>query len=269
MNPPPAEPITPAAAADTNGYPSARTGVLRFSTAGFLAALALFFLILPFLEEFEYGDIIESGLITLMFSLAVLAVGRSPSTLVWALVLLIPLIICKWATHLWPGFVPPEIFPLGGMLFVGFLVANFLHFIMRSRRVDSEVLCAGISSYMLLGLFWMFAYLLVALLAPDAFAFSTGPDSSHSMTRFTAYYFSFTTLSTLGYGDITPLSRGARSLAVAEAMTGTLYVAVLISRLVSLYSSQSHSVSAGEPARTDHPAASPARSPATSDSKAS
>lgn len=264
MNPQPAEPQVSAA----NGYPSVRTGVLRFSTAGFLAALALFFLILPFLERFAYGDIIESGLVTLMFSLAVLAVGRSPSTLVWALILVIPLLICKWATHLWPGLVAPEIFTMGGMLFVGFLVANFLHFIMRSPRVDSEVLCAGISSYLLLGLFWMFAYLLVAQLAPDSFAFSTGPDSSHSMNRFTAYYFSFTTLSTLGYGDITPLSRGARSLAVAEAMTGTLYVAVLISRLVSLYSSQNNSVSAGGLSNTEQPAASRARSTATLDSGA-
>jgi hypothetical protein len=268
MTPQPAEPIAPASVAAANGYRSVRTGVLRYSTAGFLAALALFFLILPFLERFEYGDVIESVLITFAFSLAVLAVGRTPSTLIWALVLVIPLVICKWATHLWPGLVAPEIFPLGGMLFVGYLVANFLHFIMRSPRVDSEVLCAGVSSYLLLGLFWMFAYVLVGQLVPDSFAFSTGPDSSHSMTRFTAYYFSFTTLSTLGYGDITPVSRGARSLAVAEAMTGTLFVAVLISRLVSLYSSQNQPVNSGEPARTDHPAASPARGPTTLDSQA-
>ena len=51
-----------------------------------------------------------------------------------------------------------------------------------------------------------------------------------------AFYFSFITLSTVGYGDITPVSRIARWLAAMEAMTGLLYVAVLIARLVSLYS---------------------------------
>jgi hypothetical protein len=57
------------------------------------------------------------------------------------------------------------------------------------------------------------------------------------MNGFTGFYFSFITLSTVGYGDITPVSRAARWLAAMEAMTGLLYVAVLIARLVSLYSS--------------------------------
>ena len=56
------------------------------------------------------------------------------------------------------------------------------------------------------------------------------------MTTFNAFYFSFSTLSSVGYGDITPVSKVARMLAVMETITGILYVAVLISRLVSLYS---------------------------------
>ena len=56
------------------------------------------------------------------------------------------------------------------------------------------------------------------------------------MKGFNAFYFSFITLSTVGYGDITPLSRIARWLAATEAMTGLLYMTVLIARLVSLYS---------------------------------
>jgi len=56
------------------------------------------------------------------------------------------------------------------------------------------------------------------------------------MKGFTGFYFSFITLTTVGYGDITPVSRAARWLASMEAMTGSLYVAVLIARLVSLYS---------------------------------
>ncbi len=57
------------------------------------------------------------------------------------------------------------------------------------------------------------------------------------MEGFNAFYFSFITLSTVGYGDITPVSKVARMLAATEAMTGLLYVAVLIARLVALYSS--------------------------------
>jgi hypothetical protein len=58
-----------------------------------------------------------------------------------------------------------------------------------------------------------------------------------AVDAFTGFYFSFITLSTVGYGDITPVSQAARCLAAMEAMTGLLYVAVLIARLASLYSS--------------------------------
>jgi len=68
-----------------------------------------------------------------------------------------------------------------------------------------------------------------------AFSFNTkaGP---RSIEGFTGFYFSFITLSTVGYGDVTPVCRLARWLAAMEAMTGLLYVAVLIARLVSVYS---------------------------------
>jgi hypothetical protein len=103
--------------------------------------------------------------------------------------------------------------------------------------VNVEVLCASISAYLMLGLMWTVAYWLVDQVTPGgAFSFNTS-GGAQSMNGFTGFYFSFITLSTVGYGDITPVSRAARWLASMEAMTGLLYVAVLIARLVSLYSS--------------------------------
>jgi hypothetical protein len=89
----------------------------------------------------------------------------------------------------------------------------------------------------MLGLLWTFAYRLSAGTGPGAFIF-TPAAAAHSLGNFEAMYFSFVTLSTVGYGDITPLSNGARMLAMTEAMTGTLFVAVFIARLVALYTSQ-------------------------------
>jgi hypothetical protein len=85
-------------------------------------------------------------------------------------------------------------------------------------------------------LLWGQAYTLVAQLFPNAFSFSTHPGTTAAMSGFTSIYFSFTTLATLGYGDITPTADVARMLAMLEAMTGTLFVGVMIARLVSLYS---------------------------------
>ena len=123
------------------------------------------------------------------------------------------------------------------MLFLAFVVANLLLFILRAVRIDSEVLCAGIAGYLMLGLLWAGAYALTADLVPGAFLFGSGPASGEGMKGFTSLYFSFITLSTVGYGDIAPVSSVARMLAMLEAITGTLYMAVLIARLVSLHSS--------------------------------
>jgi len=222
----------------------ARIGFRRFSTAEFLVALVLMFAVAPFVEKIPFGNSIETALMTLVLVLGVLAVGRSRRTLVWAAVLVVPAVTAKWLSHL--GLLPKGVFFVFGMLFLIFVVVQFLRFILRAPRVNAEVLYAGMSVYLLLGMSWMFAYLFVAWWDPHSFAFSTGPAASQAMDGFTAYYFSFVTLTTVGYGDITPVSNGARALAAMEAMTGTLYVAVLISRLVALYSSQTQTAGAND-----------------------
>jgi len=140
---------------------------------------------------------------------------------------------------MWPDQVSLAAAVAPALLFILFVVANFLRFILRAPRVTSEVLCAGIATYLMLGLLWGLAYLLVNRLVPDSFVFTVGPVSKQSMVGFNGLYFSFITLSTVGYGDIVPVSPAARMLAMSEAMTGTIYLAVLISRLVALYSSES------------------------------
>jgi len=167
----------------------------------------------------------------------VVAIGGRRRTLILGAILALPTVIGKWLTHLWPEQAAVEFFYIAGLVFLSFLIWEFLRFILRAPRVNSEVICAGMSVYLLLGLLWMFAYLLVARAEPGAFAFTTGPSADVALDGANAFYFSFITLSTVGYGDIVPVSQVARMLAAMEAVTGTLYVAVLISRLVALYSS--------------------------------
>jgi hypothetical protein len=132
--------------------------------------------------------------------------------------------------------VPAEVFLIGGILFVLLAIWNLLRFVLTAPQVDLEVLCASISVFILLGLAWTFAYWLIAELDPHAFSFNAVTASDTSMKGFNSFYFSFITLSTVGYGDITPVGNVARMLAATEALTGLLYVAVLIARLVALYS---------------------------------
>jgi uncharacterized membrane protein len=129
-------------------------------------------------------------------------------------------------------------------VFIAFTVFEFLRFIMRSPRVSSEVLCAAVAVYLLFGLLWAAAYALVARLDPAAFAGI--PSGREPLHGFDALYFSVTTLTTLGSGDIVPSSGPARMLAMLQSFTGTMYTAVLIARLVAVYS-------AGELAREAKP----------------
>ncbi len=240
-----------------------RSGLLGFSVARFLAALVLLFVAGPFLDQIKHGKVVEAALMTLVLCMGVLAIGARRKTLLWAIILVLPAVLGNWAHHFWPEHWPAEAVTAARLVFVAFVVARLLVFILRAPRVNSEVLCAGISIYLLLGLLWTFAYTAVARLTPNAFAYSVPAGASHEMAGFTAFYFSFITLTTVGYGDITPVSEIARMLAMLEAMTGTLFVGVLIARLVSLYSTSAPAEPANGPGQGPAPPPPPAAQPNT------
>ena len=107
-----------------------------------------------------------------------------------------------------------------------------LRFAMRARQVDAEHLYAALSAYLLAGIYFGLFYWVLEQVSPGTFT-ATRPFSKTS-----ALYFSFVTLATLGYGDITPHADIARGLAIVEGVGGQLFLAVLVARLVSLYSNR-------------------------------
>src|SRR5262245_51190211 len=208
----------------------------RFSTVQLLIALAILLISAPFVEEVEGGGLILSVLFSLVLIAAVFAVADRKRSLAIALALAIPAITIRWISFFRPELVHPAAFLVCALVLLAFVIGHLMYFILRAPVVTIEVLCASIAAYLMLGLMWTVAYWLVDQVTPGgAFSFNT-ERGSHSMNGFTGFYFSFITLSTVGYGDITPVSQAARWLAAMEAMTGLLYVAVLIARLVSLYS---------------------------------
>ena len=99
----------------------------------------------------------------------------------------------------------------------------------------------AVAVYLLLGLIWFQAYYVIALFAPEAFSIqgSLAPGDLESIKP-PLLYFSFITLTTLGYGDIVAVHPMARMLVIAEAMIGQLFPAVLLARLVSLHAQKKH-----------------------------
>ncbi len=222
------------AAARTN--PSRAPVHRRFAFALLLGALVLLFILTPVLQDLQHGKPIEGILVTVVLVFAVRAVGARRATFVIAVILVIPALASRWIEHYRPEALPPGLSAFLAGVFMSMVIGHLVLYILRAPRVDSEVLCAGIAAYLLIGLVWSLAYMLCARLVPGGFAFTVGAAPDHALTTFEAFYFSFVTLSTVGYGDIVPIARVVRMLAILEATTGLFYVTILISRLVSLYS---------------------------------
>lgn len=222
-----------------------RLGIMRFSAVELLIALVALFAVAPFLEAAPQGRLLEAVLMTLVLVAAVLAVGGRHRMLIITSLLMMPALVGKWVHHIRPDLFPPAAMLICEIVFIAFIIVNLLRFILRAPKVNHEVLCASLSVYLMFGLVWSLAYRVVSAITPGAFAFAgaEGP----SMQAFSAFYFSLVTLTTVGYGDITPVSNVARMLAAMESMTGTLYVAVLVARLVALYSAPHPSTPADNP----------------------
>ncbi len=208
----------------------------RYPVAIFLATVVVAFATAPFTEEFRIGDMLEAVRLSALMLFGLLVVGNRPRLLAWGAVLVAPALAAKWMNHLRPDLLPAWAFLTLGLVFLLFVLWHLLKFILSTPRVDSEVLCAGVTAYLMLGLLWALAYTLTESLQPEAFAFTAGTADAHTMKGVTALYFSFITLSTVGYGDILPVSGAARMLALMEATVGVFYTTVLIARLVTLYS---------------------------------
>jgi hypothetical protein len=106
--------------------------------------------------------------------------------------------------------------------------------IFSEKKVNADTIKGGISVFFLIGILWALLYRIVQLLDPNAFS---QPQETLNLLD-SMFYFSFTTLTTLGYGDITPVSDIARTLANLEAVVGMMYPAIFIARLVGLYTAQ-------------------------------
>lgn len=215
-----------------------RLGVLRFSVAQFLVALVFMLVAYPVVSEMHDGDLYETFFMTLSLSTAVLAVGYRRRTLAIATALMLPALAAKWLNHFSHTQVPAPVSLVASMLCLLYVAYQLFGYILRASEVDSEVLCAGVSIYLMLGLIWAFTYKLLEKFSPGAFSYASGAVSAHSMKGYTAFYYSFCTLSTVGYGDIVPVTNVARMLASMESIAGIFFSTILIARLVALYSSR-------------------------------
>jgi hypothetical protein len=105
--------------------------------------------------------------------------------------------------------------------------------VFRDGPITNDRIAGAVAVYLLLGQIWVHVYMLISCLSPGAFHFVQAPATSFDLWE-KLIYFSFSTLTTVGFGDVTALRQAARSAALLEALTGQLFPAILIARLVSM-----------------------------------
>ena len=124
---------------------------------------------------------------------------------------------------------------LAGILFFSFLTGLLIReFLVQSTEVDAETLWGAVNIYILIGLCFAWWYAALSLFMPGLFSGHFMEETNRNQLM-GFVYFSFVTLTTLGYGDITPNVTWVATLNYLEAVIGQLYVAIVIARLVSLY----------------------------------
>lgn len=175
---------------------------------------------------------------------AVLAVSERPRTMRIAWMIAIPTCLFQGLELLVENSAIIIASHMMSGLFLLFTVGMILKYLFVARHVNFDMICASLCVYLLLGVAWAIAYSLIEILQPGSFHFALGEAGAGTVMRFEgeraflAIYYSLVTLTTLGYGDIIPTSSIARTSAATEALTGQLYLAVLVARLVGLHISQ-------------------------------
>jgi hypothetical protein len=214
------------------------TGPLTFTRSPLLSLL-IALLALLLLYPFFAGRVMARALWEICSSaillLGIYAISHVRRHLVIAVVLAIAVLGTKWSAYVIDNERLLLVnYGLAAIFFI-FTACLLLGDVLRKGAVTADKIYGALCVYLLIGLTWGFMFLTLEGVQPGSFQFGQARSSGIEKDPATLVYFSFVTLSTVGYGDITPLSPPARSLAFMEAIIGQIYLAVLVARLVGLH----------------------------------
>jgi len=210
------------------GDPPAGSITQRYRYSWFLLSLIAMIVLAPIVERADVASIAYQILFTVVALLALNVATDRRSHLVVAAACAVSWLILDWAGFLTgqTGFQIPAGIAFICLLFV--VLYDILLLLLQVRRADLDVLSAAVAAYLLLGVAWATSFDVIERTLPGSF------DGLNSEQWSEFLYFSITTLTTVGYGDVTPANPIAGTWATLEAASGVLYIAVLIARLVAL-----------------------------------
>lgn len=211
--------------------PAPLTKVLPHGCAYLFFALLLLLVSVPLLSGSAAGRIVANVVNLGVLFAAVVAVGRTRRLYVVAVLLGLPVLGFQIA-----GILGAEPFYLVlswafGACFYFWTIALLLRYVLLPEVMNANKLYGAGAIYLMLGVTWAYFYGVIQYFYPGSFAPAGAP-----LNQLDFLYFSFTVLTTVGFGDIVPMHPVARGVTTIEQIIGVLYVAILIARLSGMYS---------------------------------
>lgn len=197
----------------------------------FLALLALL-VVMPYLGDTPQGRMFVGLLNVIILMTAVAAVKRSILSLVIAILLGLPALVFQFLA-IQSGLPGHFAMCWGfGAGFYAFTIAHLLHYVLRRDAMTADKLYGAVATYLLIAIMWAYLYGVLQYFYPGAYAYLGAPKT---LDMADLIFYSFTVLTTAGFGDVTALLNQSRFATLLEAVTGVMYVAILIARLAGVY----------------------------------
>jgi len=196
-----------------------------------LISLVLFFVCFPIVEHSIIATLILNLFFMLIIFSGILAVSntRRPFLISFSLALLT--VVFRWIHYFYQLDLWLILEHGTNILFWSYIAVHLLKFILHQHIITAELIYAALAVYFTFGLAWASIYQVIEISDPASFSIANA-DSTKQNFIFQMWYFSMVTLTTLGYGDISPVSMVARVFVVLEAILGQFYIAVLIASLI-------------------------------------
>ncbi len=181
-----------------------------------------------------WHDISYNILFTAIFISAVYAMNKYRRNIIIGAIIAVTL---KWISSIFGFPILLALSQLANIIFFLLIVVRLVTQLTMARRVTANVIAESINAYLLIGLAFSIIVAFIMEYKPEAFNFPMNNDlSTTSISNY--IYFTFVTLSTLGYGDVTPQIPFSRSLSIMISVTGQLYMTIIIALLIGKYLSQ-------------------------------
>lgn len=225
-----------------------RLGLARHNWPGrftiLLATILLLLVAQPIFSGHAFAQNFASASIALVLLSALYAFRTTKIYFTIALILMVPSIGSRLALQFTSNPTLEMVGAISSCLFLTVTVFALVSRLFTVKSVTLDTISAAICAYLLMGVAWAYAFALVELRHPGSFSTALLHSTAGNIAPLLAslhtfIYYSFVCLTTTGFGDVLPVSEGARSLSVMEAVFGQLYMAILIARLVGLEIAQS------------------------------